>query len=64
MLQSKTYILLTFPTIKTKIKNMSNEWTDNETFRFRNALFWTAVGKKLLFMGKNKPRKRIIVCAK
>ena len=52
MLQVKTYILLTIPTLKTKIKNTAKEWTENTKFRFRNDLIWTELGGNYLLWAK------------
>ena len=44
-LQCKTYILLMLPSLKTKIKMAAaKEWTDGETFQFRNYLLWNRLG--------------------
>ena len=49
ILQGKTYILLMLPTMKTNLK----EWTDNKTFQFRNDLLWTGLqGNYLLWTKK------------
>ena len=41
----QTCILLMLPSLKTKIKMAAaKEWTDGETFQFRNYLLWNRLG--------------------
>ena len=54
--QDKAYILLTMATILKK-KMAAKEWTNDKTFRFRNCLLWTGLGRNYFLRAKKHFRE-------
>ena len=53
MLQGKTYIFLTLPTIKQKLKMAAKEWMDGKMCQFTNDLLGTRLGGNCLLWAKH-----------